>query len=852
MEFYINQSSTLPVLKMEVIKDGRSDFNFNSLLDGNATFLISLFDKSTDKFLFASKQCELITEYSEFEGKNLYFLSYQFSIRDTIKSGRFEVQISIPSENGVILLPLKEKFYVNIIPTFVGDILNYNNSSFTADLPCCGFQQTYTFEQITLDAYYNPGSLVVDYFLYSSVSYSEPILISFINEILTYSGSSIIISTGITLSAGENISYSQANFEGVDFNNIKPQSIFSNISIQSVLPDTILNLSNGVFFATPPPTRTPTRTVTPTLTPTNTVTPTNTITPTVTKTSTQTITPTKTPTNTPTNTTTVTNTPTNTITGTQTQTPTTTQTPTNTPTSTGPCCKQWQVYGGPIFGSYVDVLSCDNTISSVYVGSEITQTFPCIKNAIITSGDGQVFQSSECICTTPLPTPTSTVTPTSFTPTPTPTITTTVTPTNTNTNTQTNTPTTTQTNTPTTTETPTNTPTTTQTPTTTETPTNTPTSSNTPTNSVTPTNTQTPTNTVTQTVTNTNTPTQTETPTNTVTPTNTPTNTLTQTNTPTVTMTPNTCKCYNLFNTGNTSSTNVDYFDCSGVLSQITIQAGDYGQICVRNEQYTASTSIGVTYLLGDCTSGCPIISADTCSVFVLNLSNRVIYSYNSDTNTQIPLPIGISGDTLYDIATNDNLLWIYGTFIGGSVGIREFNITRNPFTATFNRFITLSSVPYANQRNGLAVVNNTTLLVSSGVTNGTAIASINITTTASTPSLLFNLDTDRVLRGDLIYTSTGKVIISTFNITAGTGSFITQYTLAGVKELEISNGNASNGFAFYIHNSEFYTVVNNVSPASRQKRNLTTPYTPTSLTSMSIGNHGLAQPLSCLNVNFT
>ncbi len=133
--------------------------------------------------------------------------------------------------------------FATIEVTFVGDILNYNNSSFTADLPCCGFQQTYTFEQITLDAYYNPGSLVVDYFLYSSVSYSEPILISFINEILTYSGSSIIISTGITLSAGENISYSQANFEGVDFNNIKPQSIFSNISIQSVLPDTILNLS---------------------------------------------------------------------------------------------------------------------------------------------------------------------------------------------------------------------------------------------------------------------------------------------------------------------------------------------------------------------------------------------------------------------------------------------------------------------------------------------------------------------------------------------------------------------------------------------------------------------------------
>jgi hypothetical protein len=279
----------------------------------------------------------------------------------------------------------------------------------------------------------------------------------------------------------------------------------------------------------------------------------------------------------------------------------------------------------------------------------------------------------------------------------------------------------------------------------------------------------------------------------------------------------------------------------------------------VRNEQYTATTAqISVTYLVGDCSSGCPTISADTCSPFFLDWENRIIYSYDPTANTQIPLPISVSGISLFDIATNDNLLWIYGTFTDGitttgTTGIKEFTITRNPFTATFNRFITLTTIPYAAGRNGLAVVNNNTLLVSSGVTqaNGTAIATIDITNDTATPTLLFNLPSDRVLRGDLIYTSTGKIIAGLFNITLNRDTYITQFTYAGSKEFEVSAGNVANGIAFYINNSEFFYVANNQRPAYRAKRNLTSPYGLTIQSQMTRGVLGFAQPLSCLNVNF-
>jgi hypothetical protein len=67
---------------MEIIKDGRSDFNLNSFLSGGTTFLISLYNKSNDKFLFASKNCYVTSEVSPFGGEILYYINYQFTNKD--------------------------------------------------------------------------------------------------------------------------------------------------------------------------------------------------------------------------------------------------------------------------------------------------------------------------------------------------------------------------------------------------------------------------------------------------------------------------------------------------------------------------------------------------------------------------------------------------------------------------------------------------------------------------------------------------------------------------------------------------------------------------------------------------
>jgi hypothetical protein len=329
MEFYIKKNATLPVLKVEICKDGRSDFNLNSFLDSNNTFYISLFDKTIDKILFSSKECFVTTEVSPFEGKTLYYLNYQFTNKDTIKEGRYEVQISAPSENGVILLPLQEKFYVNIIDSFSADNSSFSDL-YSLNLPCCGFQETFDVDGLTLDAYYRSGSLIIDYVLTSTKVYNQDIRVDFTNVLEVISGTTIEIITGVTISSGQTRGLTQVIFSEYDYNNLTQSSLLSNVEFINTVPDTLFNFEGNVIFNTVPPTQTPTRTPTPTVTPTNTTSVS--LTPSITASITVSVTTTNTPSVTPTNTTTNTNTPTTTPTITATNTPSVT--PTNTPTNT--------------------------------------------------------------------------------------------------------------------------------------------------------------------------------------------------------------------------------------------------------------------------------------------------------------------------------------------------------------------------------------------------------------------------------------------------------------------------------------------------------------------------------------
>lgn len=50
-----------------------------------------------------------------------YYLYYQFSNRDTNKVGRYEAEFLIRNNDGVLIIPIREKLYVNVVDSFITD-----------------------------------------------------------------------------------------------------------------------------------------------------------------------------------------------------------------------------------------------------------------------------------------------------------------------------------------------------------------------------------------------------------------------------------------------------------------------------------------------------------------------------------------------------------------------------------------------------------------------------------------------------------------------------------------------------------------------------------------------------------
>ena len=118
-EWFIKQNSTLPILQVEISKNGRSDFNFNQALNGINKVYISLFDPDSKTYRVTSKECYITSEESPTNPTDIiYYANYQFTNRETSKIGRFEVELSLIDSYNDLVLPLSEKLYINIVDSF--------------------------------------------------------------------------------------------------------------------------------------------------------------------------------------------------------------------------------------------------------------------------------------------------------------------------------------------------------------------------------------------------------------------------------------------------------------------------------------------------------------------------------------------------------------------------------------------------------------------------------------------------------------------------------------------------------------------------------------------------------------
>jgi hypothetical protein len=72
-----------------------------------------------------------------------YYVYYQFTPNDTTKVGRYEGQFLLRNSDGTLILPIREKLYINVQESFIADDLPYE-SCYVVGFPCCASIPTTT------------------------------------------------------------------------------------------------------------------------------------------------------------------------------------------------------------------------------------------------------------------------------------------------------------------------------------------------------------------------------------------------------------------------------------------------------------------------------------------------------------------------------------------------------------------------------------------------------------------------------------------------------------------------------------------------------------------------------------
>ena len=117
MEFFINKGATLNVLKLELIQDGRNDFNrFHDAVQ-NANIYFTMTDVVTGVKRIAKKETGLQQVIPENCVGDEFYLIYKFTERDTAVAGRYEAQFTLEflDGSGTLIVPIRETLYVNIL-----------------------------------------------------------------------------------------------------------------------------------------------------------------------------------------------------------------------------------------------------------------------------------------------------------------------------------------------------------------------------------------------------------------------------------------------------------------------------------------------------------------------------------------------------------------------------------------------------------------------------------------------------------------------------------------------------------------------------------------------------------------
>lgn len=121
MEFYIKQNATLPVLKMQVVKDGRAGYQQLMQDLEVSTIFFTMIDVETGIPKIVSAPAQIVNLILPEGAPTEYYIYFKFTSRDTNTPGRYEGQFLIKNDEGNLILPIREELYINIQPSFISE-----------------------------------------------------------------------------------------------------------------------------------------------------------------------------------------------------------------------------------------------------------------------------------------------------------------------------------------------------------------------------------------------------------------------------------------------------------------------------------------------------------------------------------------------------------------------------------------------------------------------------------------------------------------------------------------------------------------------------------------------------------
>lgn len=119
MEWFIKKGATLPLLKMMIVRDGRSGYlQFMESLE-LSTIYFTMINVESGIPKIVSAPCEIVSLILPEGAATEYYIYFKFTENDTDTPGRYQGQFLIKNDEGDLILPIREELYINIQDSFI-------------------------------------------------------------------------------------------------------------------------------------------------------------------------------------------------------------------------------------------------------------------------------------------------------------------------------------------------------------------------------------------------------------------------------------------------------------------------------------------------------------------------------------------------------------------------------------------------------------------------------------------------------------------------------------------------------------------------------------------------------------